>query len=73
MIPTMTCTHLYETMERTSQAVLKLNCEKCVIKSKSCTFFGNVYTPKGVMLDPQKVKDIKKIQAPQNKQELQSF
>ena len=40
---------------------------------KSCTFFGNVYTPQGVMPDPKKVEAIKKIQAPQTKQELQSF
>ena len=65
--------HLHEAMERTRQAGLKLNYDKCVIKTKSCTFFGNVYTPKGVMPDPKKVEANKKMQAPQTKQELQSF
>ena len=46
MIPTMIL-HLHEAMERTGQAGLKLNYDKCVIKTKSCTFFGNVYTPQG--------------------------
>ena len=36
--------HLDEAMEMTRQAGLKLNYDKCVIKTKSCTFFGNVYT-----------------------------
>ena len=37
--------HLHEAMERTRPAGLKLKCDKCVVKTKSCTFFGNVYTP----------------------------
>ena len=44
-----------------------------MIKSKSCTFFGNVYTPQGVKPDPKKVEASKKMEAPQTKQELQSF
>ena len=62
--------HLHEAMERTRQAWLKLNYDKCGIKTKSCTLFGNVYTPQGVMPDPKKVEAIKKMQAPQTKQEL---
>ena len=58
--------HLHEAMERTRQAGLKLNYDKCVIKTKLCTFFGNVYTPQGVMPDPKKVEAIKRMQAPQN-------
>ena len=65
--------HLHEAMERTRQAGLKLNYDKCVTKTKSGTFFGNVYTPKGKMPDPKKVEAIKKMQAPQTKQEFQSF
>ena len=48
-----------------------MNYNKCVIKTKSCTFFGNVYTPQGMIPDPKKVEAIKKMQAPQTKQELQ--
>ena len=59
--------HLHEAVERTGQAGLKLNYDKCVIKTKFCTYFGNVYTPQGVMPDPKKVEGIKKMQAPQTK------
>ena len=57
--------HLHELIERTRQAGLKLNYDKCAIKTKSCTFFGNVYTPKGVMPDSKEVEAIKKMQSPQ--------
>ena len=60
-------THLHEARERV------LNFDKCIIKSKSCTFFGNVYTPQGVKPDPKEVEAIKKMEALQTKQEVQSF
>ena len=53
-------THLHEAMERVRSAGIKLNFEKCVIKSKSCTFIGNAHTPQGVKPDPKKVEAIKK-------------
>ena len=65
-------THLHKAMERVRSAGIKLDFEKCMIKSK-CTFFGDVYTPQGVKPDLKKVKAIKKRIAPQTKQELQSF
>ena len=65
--------HLHEAMEKTKQAGLKLNYDKCVIKTKSCTFLVMFIPLKGVMPDPKKVEAIKKMQAPQTKQELQSF
>ena len=52
--------HLHEAMERTRQAGLKLNYDKGVIKTKSCTFIGNVYTPQGVMPDPKRLKPSKR-------------
>ena len=52
--------HLHEAVERTRQAELKLNYDKCVIKTKSCTFFGNVYTPQGMMPDPKRWKPSKR-------------
>ena len=66
-------THLNEAVERVGSAGIKLNFEKCVIKSKLCTFYHNVYTPQGVKPDPEKVEAIKKMEASQTKQELQSF
>ena len=64
---------LHEVMEITRQAGIKLNYDKCIINSKSWNFFGNMYTPQGVMPDPKKVQVIKQMQAPSTKQELQSF
>ena len=65
--------HLHEAMERTKKAGIKLNYDKCIVNSKSCNFFADVYTPQGVMLDPKNVQVIKQMQAPLTKQELQSF
>ena len=62
--------HLHEVVERIRSAGIKLNFEKCVIKLKSWTFFGNVHTPQGVKPDLKKVEVIKKMEAPQTKQEL---
>ena len=42
-------------------------------KIKILYLFGNVYTPQGVKPDPKKDKAIKKMEAPQTRQELQSF
>ena len=60
-------------MEATRQAGIKLNYDKCIIKTKSCSVFGNVYTQAGVKPDPKKVEAIKKMETPINKQQLQSF
>ena len=65
--------HLHEAMERTRKAGIKLNYDKCIVKSRSCSIFGNIYTPEGVKPDPSKVDAIKRMEAPSTKQELQSF
>ena len=65
--------HLHEAMDRTRRAGIKLNYDKCIVKSKSCSFFGNIYTPDGIKPDPSKVDAIKKMEPPFTKQELQSF
>ena len=31
--------HLHEAMERTRKAGIKLNYDKCIVKSRSCSFF----------------------------------
>ena len=64
--------HLHEAMETTRKAGIKLNYDKCIINSKSCNFFGNVYLPQGVMPDPKEVQVFKQVQALSTK-ELQSF
>ena len=65
--------HLHETLERTRQAGIKLNFEKCQVKQKSVKFFGNIYSEKGVEPDPGKVEAIKNIDAPHNKADLHTF
>ena len=49
-------THLHEMIEWVRSPGIKLNFDKCVIKSKSCTFFGNVYIAQGVKPDPRKLR-----------------
>ena len=65
--------HLHEAIARVRTTGIELNFDKCVIKSKSCIIFGNVYTPQGVKPGLKKGEAIKKMEAPQTKQELQTF
>ena len=39
-------------MECARKAGIKLNFDRCIIKTKCFSFFGNLYTPEGVKLDP---------------------
>ena len=45
--------NLHEAMERTRKASIKLNFDKCIVKSKSCSFFGEIDTLQGVKPDPK--------------------
>ena len=63
---------LHETMERTRKAGIKLNDEKCVIKTKECNFFGMLYTPDGVKPSPDKIRAIEEMETPKDK-ELHTF
>ena len=65
--------HLHETMERTRKAGIKLNDEKCVIKTKECNFFGMLYTPDGVKPSANKIRAIKEMKTPKDKKELHTF
>jgi len=60
-------------MERTRKAGVKLNDEKCVIKTKECNFFGMLYTPDGVKPSPDKVRAIKNLEPPKDKKELHTY
>jgi hypothetical protein len=60
--------HLHDAMERTRMAGIKLNQEKCIIKTFECSFFGMVYTSSGVKPDPEKV-----MEPPKDKKELHTF
>ena len=52
---------------------LRINSAKCIIKMDRITFFGHLYTDKGMFPDHNKVEDIKKMESPTNKQTLQKF
>ena len=64
---------LHEAMERTRLAGAKLNFDKCEVKRSEIQFFGNVYTSGGVKPDPERVRAIHEMEAPQSKQELHTF
>ena len=40
--------HHHEAMERTRSTGIKSNYEKCIVRSKFCSFFGNIYSSEGV-------------------------
>ena len=65
--------HLHDAMECTRRAGIKLNHEKCIIKTSECRFFGMIYTPSGVKPDPEKVGAIQNIDPPKDKKELHTF
>ena len=60
-------------MERTRQAGIKLNEEKCVIKTKEYNFFGMLYAPDGVEPSPDNVRAIENLEPPKDKKELHTF
>ena len=64
---------LHEAIERTRKAGIKLNYDKCIVKTRSCSFFGNIYAPEGIKPDPSKIDAIKRMEAPSTRQELQSY
>ncbi len=65
--------NLAQLMHRAKEKGLVFNSEKCMIKQKSIPFFGNLYTDKGINPDPAKLRDIRKMPTPQNKDELHRF
>ena len=65
--------NLLETVERAQKAGIKFNPAKCEVKKESIEYFGRIISAEGVKPCPKKVRDILNLQAPENKQELQSF
>ncbi|XP_029648387.1 uncharacterized protein K02A2.6-like [Octopus sinensis] len=65
--------NLHEAMEKTRQAGIKLNANKCEVKAKECKFFGIIYSAERVKPDPAKVEAIRDIKEPKDKKELRSF
>ena len=65
--------NLHNLMTKAQDYGLVLNSEKCAIKTPGIEFFGMVYTKNGVNPDPKKVEDIKGLDPPRSKRELQEF
>ena len=61
---------IHEAMERTRLAGAKLNFDKCEVKRSEIQFFGNVYTSGGVKPDPEKVRAIHEMEAPQSNSQV---
>ena len=60
-------------MDRAAKCGLVFNSEKCDISKPEISFFGNVYSADGIRPDPEKVKAIKNMPVPNNKEDLQRF
>ena len=65
--------NLLETVQKVKAAGIKFNPDKCNIKKEKVEYFGRIVSAKGVEPCPKKVKAVLKLQAPRNKQELQSL
>ena len=59
-------------MNRAAGCGLVLNSNKCEVAREEINFFGNRYTAEGILPDPDKLRDLKKIQTAQSK-ELRCF
>ena len=57
--------NLQNTFQVIMESGLKLNKEKCEIKKNKLTYFGHVLSAEGVSPDPEKVKAITELQAPE--------
>ena len=66
-------TAVHKVLWRCKEVNLKLNKEKCHFRCTSIPFFGEVISRRGVQLEPQKIKALTDMPAPNNKKELQAF
>ena len=62
--------NVQNTCQVIKESGLKLNKEKCEIKKNKLTYFGHVLSAEGVSPDPEKMKAITQLQAPNNVPEL---
>ena len=65
--------HLIQVLNQCRKVGLKLNADKCIFKSESIPFFGNVISREGIKPDPKKIEAVKTMTTPTSKLELQSF
>ena len=64
---------VYKVLWQCKEINIKLNKVKCHFRCTSILFFGEVVLREGIQPDPQKIKALTDMPAPQNKRELQAF
>ena len=65
--------NLHLTLQRLQEKGAKLKREKCLFSVDKLTFYGHVFSSKGVAADPEKIKTIKECQPPKTVSEVRSF
>lgn len=65
--------NLVRVMDRAAEYGLCMNSSKCAIAKPEITFFGNRYSKVGILPDPAKVKDLRKMATPESKEDVQRF
>ena len=65
--------HLLQLLKTASASGLMFNSRKCQISKPQITFFGTIFSAKGMKLDPIKIQALQDLPTPQNQKQLQSF
>ena len=65
--------HLKDVSQRSREKGIRFNPEKCVIGSQEVKYFGHILTSEGLKADPDKVRAIVDMKAPENKAELETL
>ena len=61
---------LQKFLDRASKEGLRLNKEKCKIRHTQVPYVGHLLTSEGLKIDPQKVKALQGMPAPQSKEDV---
>ena len=65
--------HLTILLDRCAQRSLKLNPRKFRFRQKEVKFMGHIFTPRGITIDPERVRAISEIPVPKDKKAVQRF
>lgn len=65
--------NLTRVLERAREKGIRFNPDKCVIGSQEVKYFGHVLTADGLKPDPEKIRAIVEMKAPENKSELETI
>lgn len=64
---------LQAVLQRCRDVTLTLNKAKCKSLQTEMRYLGNIFSDKGLQVDPERVSDILRITRPQNTEDLESF